>query len=63
MAEGNSGGTGVLGVLVGALLVILVGGGILFATGIIGGGGGGNTTTLKVEAPKVDLPKPSGNSN
>ncbi len=57
MAEGNSGGTGVLGVLVGALIVILVGGGILFATGMIGNGGG-DTTTLKVEAPKMDVPKP-----
>jgi len=59
MAEGNSGGTGVLGVLVGALIVILVGGGILFATGIIGngGGGGGDKTTLKVEMPKADAPK------
>jgi ABC-type transporter Mla subunit MlaD len=57
MAEGNSGGTGVLGVLVGALIVILVGGGILFAAGMIGGGGG-DTTTLKVEAPNVGVPKP-----
>ena len=32
MAEGNS-ANGVLGVLVGALIVIIVGGGILFATG------------------------------
>jgi len=57
MGEGNSGGTGVLGVLVGALIVILVGGSILFATGIIGNGGGGDKTTLKVEMPKVDAPK------
>lgn len=66
MAEGDSGGVGVLGVLVGALIVIVVGGGILFATGMIGGGGGGDKTTLKIEAPKIDMPdapKPSGNSN
>jgi hypothetical protein len=36
MAEGSSGGVGVLGVLVGALIVIVVGGGILFATGNLG---------------------------
>jgi hypothetical protein len=51
MAEGGSGGVGILGVLIGALLVIMVGGGILYATGAIGGGG--HTTTLKVEVPKV----------
>jgi hypothetical protein len=31
MAENGSGGVGVLGVLVGALIVIIVGGGLLFA--------------------------------
>jgi hypothetical protein len=50
MAEGSGGGIGVLGVLVGALIVIIVGGGILFATGTIGGS---KTTTLKVEVPKI----------
>jgi hypothetical protein len=50
MAEGSGGGFGVLGVLVGALIVIVVGGGLLFATGNLGGG---KTTTLKVEMPKV----------
>jgi len=54
MAEGDSGGTGVLGVLVGALIVIVVGGGILYATGMLGGS---KTTTLKVEMPKVEIPK------
>ena len=49
MAEGSSGGVGVLGVLVGALIVIVVGGGILFATGTIGS----KTSTMKVELPKV----------
>ena len=33
----NSAGIGVMGVLVGALIVIVVGAGILFATGTIGG--------------------------
>jgi hypothetical protein len=49
MADGNSGGVGVLGVLVGALIVIIVGGGILFATGTIGS----KTSTVKLELPKV----------
>jgi hypothetical protein len=34
----NSGGIGVMGVLVGAFIVIVVGAGILFATGTIGSG-------------------------
>jgi len=54
MADGNSGGVGVLGVLVGALIVIIVGGGILFATGTIGGS---KTSTLKVEVPKISVNK------
>jgi hypothetical protein len=49
----NSGGVGVLGVLVGAILVVMVGVGVLFATGQIGGGGGSNSATLKIEAPKT----------
>ena len=53
MAEGSSGGIGVLGVLIGALIVIAVGGGILFATGNLGGS---KSTTLKVELPKVSAP-------
>jgi hypothetical protein len=44
MAEDSGGGIGVLGVLVGALIVIVVGGGILFATGTIGS----KTSTMKV---------------
>jgi hypothetical protein len=51
MADGNSGGVGVLGVLVGALIVIIVGGGILFATGTLGGGS--KSSTVKLELPKV----------
>jgi hypothetical protein len=48
----NSGGVGVLGVLVGAILVVLVGVGVLFATGHLGGGGS-NTAAIKIEAPKT----------
>jgi hypothetical protein len=51
MADGSSGGVGVLGVLVGALIVIVVGGGILFASGKLGGNNSG--PSLKVELPKV----------
>ena len=54
MADNGSGGVGVLGVLVGALIVIVVGGGILFATGMIGSNS--STTTVKVELPKVTTP-------
>ncbi|MBI2715393.1 MAG: hypothetical protein HYX37_13220 [Rhizobiales bacterium] len=53
MADGNSGGVGVLGVLVGALIVIVVGGGILFATGTIGS----KSSTVKVELPKISTTK------
>ena len=53
MAEGSSGGVGVLGVLVGALIVIIVGGGLLFATGNIGQ----KSSTLKVELPKISTSK------
>ena len=54
MADNGSGGIGVLGVLVGALVVILVGGAILFGTGMIGSNTG--TTNVKVELPKVTTP-------
>ena len=53
MADNGSGGVGVLGVMVGALIVIVVGGGLLFATGKFPGSGGGNTSTVKLELPKV----------
>jgi hypothetical protein len=46
----KNGGVGVIGVLVGALLVLVIGGGLLFATGNLGNKGGGNS--LKVELPK-----------
>jgi len=48
MADG-SGGVGVLGVLVGALLVVMVGVGVLFATGNLGS----NSSTVKIEVPKI----------
>jgi hypothetical protein len=53
MADGSSGGVGVLGVLVGALIVIIVGGGILFATGTLGS----KSSTIKVELPKISTTK------
>lgn len=53
MAE-NSGGIGVLGVLIGALIVVIVGGALLFGTGMIGSGS--KTTEVKVELPKVVTP-------
>ena len=49
MADGNSGGVGVLGVLVGALIVIIVGGGLLFATGTFGS----KSSTVTLELPKI----------
>ncbi|HEY6753567.1 MAG TPA: hypothetical protein VI077_02480 [Pseudolabrys sp.] len=49
----SSGGVGVLGVLVGALIVVLVGGGILFATGNLGQ----KSSTVKVELPKIGTSK------
>jgi hypothetical protein len=45
----NSGGIGLMGVVVGALIVAVVGEGILFATGTIGS----KSTTVKLELPKV----------
>lgn len=45
----NSGGIGVMGVVVGALIVIVVGAGLLYATGTIGS----STSTVKIELPKV----------
>jgi hypothetical protein len=45
----SSGGIGVMGVLVGAIIVIVVGTGLLLATGTIGS----NSSTVKIELPKV----------
>ena len=53
MADGGSGGVGVLGVLVGALIVAVVGGGLLLATGTIGS----KSSTVKVELPKIGTTK------
>lgn len=53
MADNSSGGVGVLGVLVGALIVIVVGGGLLFATGTIGS----KSSTVKLELPKISTNK------
>lgn len=53
MAEGSSGGIGVLGVPVGAPIAIVVGGGLAFATGNLGG----KSSTVKVELPKISTTK------
>jgi hypothetical protein len=53
MADGGSGGVGVLGVLIGALIVIVVGGGLLCATGTIGS----KSSTVKLELPKIGTTK------
>jgi hypothetical protein len=53
MADSGSGGVGVLGVLIGALIVIVVGGGLLFATGNLGQ----KSSTVKVELPKIGATK------
>jgi hypothetical protein len=50
MADGGSGGIGVLGVLIGAIIVVVVGFGALYATGKIGSGGG---SSVKIEVPKT----------
>jgi len=52
MAGNDSGKTGMLGVLLGALIVIAVGGGILYATGIVGGEP--KATTVNVQMPKPE---------
>jgi hypothetical protein len=49
----DSGGIGLAGVLLGAVLVLVVGGGLLFATGNLGNSG----PTLKIELPKVSTGK------
>jgi hypothetical protein len=54
MADNGSSSTGVLGVLVGALIVVVVAGGLLYATGMIGSNT--KTTEVKIEMPKIDNP-------
>jgi hypothetical protein len=44
----NSGGIGLMGVIVGALLVVVIGGATLYATGNLGQ----KTSTIKIELPK-----------
>lgn len=46
MSDGGSGASGVLGVLVGAMLVIFVGAAILMATGKLGNSGPSFTISL-----------------
>jgi hypothetical protein len=53
MADGGGGASGILGVLVGAILVVMVGAGIFMFMGKGGaGGGGGTNVTLKVPGTK-----------
>lgn len=62
MADGNNGTNGssgtnsMLGVVIGALIVIAVGGGILYATGVVGGP---KTTTVNVTAPAAPAAAPA----
>jgi hypothetical protein len=44
----NGGSIGLLGVIVGALLVIVVGGAVLYATGVIG-----SKNSVTIQLPKV----------
>ena len=46
----NSGGVGLAGVLIGALLVAIIGGGLLMMTGVIGKQ---NTSSVSMQLPKV----------
>jgi hypothetical protein len=48
----DNGSSGVLGVLVGALIVILVGGAVLYGTGLVG-----DRNSVTIEAPKLPAPK------
>ena len=45
----NGGSIGVIGVLVGALLVLVVGGAVLYATGVIG-----SKNSVTIQLPKVN---------
>ncbi|MET0669249.1 MAG: hypothetical protein ABWY66_04540 [Xanthobacteraceae bacterium] len=49
MADGGGGASGVLGVLVGAILVVFVGAAVLMATGNLGGSKG---PSLTIQMPK-----------
>lgn len=52
MADGGGGASGVLGVLVGAMLVIFVGAGVLMASGKLGGSSPSSTLTIKLPTAK-----------
>jgi len=52
MADGGGGASGVLGVLVGAIIVLGVGAAVLMATGVIGGGSKGPSLTVQVPSTK-----------
>jgi hypothetical protein len=45
----NGGSIGMIGVLVGAILVLVVGGAVLYATGVIG-----NKNSVTITLPKVN---------
>jgi len=46
----NSGGMGLAGVLIGALLVIVIGGGLLMMTGVLGKR---DASTVSITLPKI----------
>jgi hypothetical protein len=45
----NNGNSGLLGILVGGLIVLVVGGAVLYATGVIG-----NKNSVTITLPKVN---------
>lgn len=49
----NSGGIGIAGVLIGAILIIVVGGALLMMTGVIGNQ---NASRVSIELPKINTP-------
>jgi hypothetical protein len=51
MADGSSGASGILGVLVGAMIVIFVGAAVLYGTGKIGSRA--NTATFTIKLPSA----------
>jgi hypothetical protein len=51
MADGSSSANGILGVLVGAMIVIFVGTAVLYSTGKIGGRS--DTATFTIKLPSV----------
>jgi hypothetical protein len=49
VADNGGGGSGVIGVIVGALIAVIVGGAVLYGTGTLGS----NSSTVKIQLPKV----------